>query len=93
MRKSPNRSGLAYNVPDDLRTLHRDVFQNDLSDVNAGATWRLPIPGRYVVQRDGFISSADVNADYRYRPEPDLTIGILEELAKGAPLFRDCTPE
>ena len=75
--------GLAYDLPNNLRDLHRNVFQNDLSNVNAGTTWRLPIPARYVVQPDGFISSAEVSADYRYRPEPDVTISILEALAAG----------
>jgi peroxiredoxin len=75
--------GLAYDVPDYLRDVYRDVFKNDLSFVNAGNSWRLPIPGRYVIQPDGVISRADVNPDYRYRPEPDVTIAILEAIAAG----------
>jgi alkyl hydroperoxide reductase subunit AhpC len=41
---------------------------------------RLPIPARYVVDKEGIIRTAEVNADYTIRSEPSETLRQLREL-------------
>ncbi|HTW83356.1 MAG TPA: peroxiredoxin-like family protein [Candidatus Sulfotelmatobacter sp.] len=74
------RFGLAYSFPAYLRDLYRNVFRNDLGRINAAGTWRLPIPARYVIDRNGTIVDAQVNADYRYRPDPEETLAAVAAL-------------
>ena len=42
--------------------------------------YRLPIPARYVVDKQGIIRAADVNAEYAIRPEPSETLRQLRML-------------
>src|SRR5215510_996665 len=41
----------------------------------------LPLPARYVVDRQGQIRAADVNADYTVRPDPAETLAQLRGLS------------
>jgi peroxiredoxin len=43
-------------------------------------SWFLPIPATYVIARDGTISQAYVNPDFRYRLDPADIIGALRGL-------------
>lgn len=47
------------------------ITKNDLPAFNGDPSWTLPIPARYVVDRDGVILYAEVNPDYISRPEPE----------------------
>jgi peroxiredoxin len=57
-----------------------NVFSNDLESLNAGGTWRLPIPGRFVIGADGLIADAQADPDYRFRPDPEDTLAVLDRL-------------
>jgi peroxiredoxin len=46
-----------------------------------GSEYLLPRPARYVIDKEGIIRAADVNADYTIRPEPSETLEILRTLA------------
>jgi peroxiredoxin len=72
--------GLAYSFPAYLSDLYRKIFNNDLAQVNASGTWRLPIPARYVIDADGSIVYAEANPDYRYRPDPEATLAAVAAL-------------
>jgi peroxiredoxin len=61
--------GLVYRVPDYQQVVYRRVFIN-LPFTNGDPTWELPIPATYIVECDGSVPYASVNADYRERPEP-----------------------
>jgi len=78
------RFGLAYSFPAYLSDLYRNVFRNDLARINATGTWRLPIPARYVMDRNGTIVDAEVNPDYRYRPDPEATLAAIAALTSSA---------
>jgi hypothetical protein len=39
------------------------------------------MPARYVLDKEGIIRAADVNADYTIRPEPSETVSQLRKLA------------
>ena len=37
---------------------------------------------RYVIGRDGLIVYADINADYRQRPDPSEIVPLLREMSR-----------
>jgi len=61
--------GLVYRVPEEQQGIYRRTFVN-LPFVNGDDSWKLPIPGTYVIDRDGTILFASANEDYTERPEP-----------------------
>ena len=71
--------GLRFVLPADLREVYRS-FGNDLAQRNGDASWSLPMPGRFVIDRAGIVRAADVDPDYRYRPEPEKTVADVRAL-------------
>jgi peroxiredoxin len=67
---------LAYKLPEDLRKVYLE-FGVDLRKFNGDDSWTLPMPARFVIDPSGMIRSADVQADYTIRPEPEETIKVL----------------
>jgi peroxiredoxin len=61
--------GLVYRVAEEQQRLYSRTFVN-LPFVNGDASWELPIPGAFVIDRDGGILYASANEDYTNRPEP-----------------------
>lgn len=72
--------GLRFKLPDYLISLYRDGFRNDLAVANGEGSWTLPMPARFIIDRDGTIVYAEVNPDYTRRPDPDELIPTLEGL-------------
>jgi peroxiredoxin len=52
-----------------------------LPAINADPSWTLPMPGRFVIDREGIIRYAEVNPDYTRRPDPSELLPVLEGLA------------
>ncbi len=52
----------------------------DLPRGNGDGTWGLPIPARFVIDREGIIRAVDADPDYTRRPEPTQTVEILKRL-------------
>ena len=75
--------GLAFTLPDDLRALYQK-FGIDLARGNGDGTWRLPVPARFVIDRQGVIRAVDADPDYTRRPEPAATVEILRGLPPAA---------
>jgi peroxiredoxin len=71
--------GLVFTLPEDLREIYRK-FGIDLAQGNGDGTWRLPIPARFVIDRQGIIRGVDADPDYTRRSEPARTVEILEGL-------------
>ena len=65
--------GLRFVLPDYLQEAYLSLGI-DLPRVNGESSWSLPMPARYVVNRQGIIEAADVSADYTSRPEPQKTV-------------------
>ena len=69
--------GLAYSVPPEYRRYYQSILIN-IPFNNAGlnyqtateASWRLPLPGVFVIAQDGTILLSEAHADFRVRPEP-----------------------
>jgi peroxiredoxin len=77
--------GIAYTIPAE----HRRYFQSILINIpfnNAGlsyhnateASWRLPLPAVFVVDRTNTITFAKGHADFRVRPEPADILAALD---------------
>ena len=71
--------GLAFTLPDDLREIYLK-FGIDLAQGNGDGTWRLPVPARFVIDRQEIIRAVDADPDYTRRSEPARTVEILEGL-------------
>ncbi len=71
--------GLRFELPDYLREIYKS-FEIDLAQFNGDDSWTLPMPARYIVDKDGVIRYARVNADYTVRPEPSETLEALRAL-------------
>jgi len=76
--KTAEQFRLVFTLPDYLRDLYKS-FGSTLERFNDEPGYRLPIPARYVIDKDGIIRAADVNADYTIRPEPSETLRQLRE--------------
>jgi len=70
---------LLYVLPDYLRELYTSVG-NALDRFDDEPEFRLPMPGRYVIDKHGIIRAAAVSADYTIRPEPSDTLNVLRAL-------------
>jgi peroxiredoxin len=70
---------LAFVLPDYLRELYKS-FGSTLDRFHDESEYRLPMPARYVIDKNGVIRAADVNADYTIRPEPSETVQVLKVL-------------
>jgi peroxiredoxin len=79
--------GIAYTIPPE----HRRYFQSILINIpfnNAGlsyhnateASWRLPLPAVFVIDRANTIVFAEAHADFRVRPEPADILTALDQL-------------
>jgi peroxiredoxin len=71
--------GLVFTLPDDLQAIYLK-FGIDLARGNGDGTWRLPIPARFVIDREGTIRAVDADPDYTRRPEPTRTLEVLRRL-------------
>jgi len=79
--------GVAYTIPPE----HRRYFQSILINIpfnNAGlsyhnateASWRLPLPAVFVIDRTSIITFAEAHADFRVRPEPADILAAVDQL-------------
>ena len=69
--------GLRHALPDDLRSVYLE-FGIDLDKSNGESSWTLPIPARYIINQQGKVTYARIDADYTKRPEPDETVKALQ---------------
>lgn len=80
--KVARQFGIAIRLPDDLARIYTKLNM-DLRKFNGDASWELPLPARYVIDRGNIIRAADVNFDYTIRPEPEETLAVLRNLRAG----------
>jgi peroxiredoxin len=70
---------LVFTLPDYLRELYKS-FGSTLDRFHDESEYRLPMPARYIIDKQGVIQAADVNADYTIRSEPEETLKQLRTL-------------
>ena len=71
--------GLAFHLPDDLIEVYK-ANGIDLSRHDGDDSWRLSMPARIVIRRDGIVAAAEADPDYTRRPEPETTLAVLRGL-------------
>lgn len=81
--KVAGQFGLVYQMPDDLRALYQK-FGVDFNRFNGDDSGRLPMPGRFILDRLGTIIHADVHPDYTQRPEPADILNVLTPIVSSA---------
>jgi peroxiredoxin len=79
--KTAQEYGLVFTLPDYLRELYKS-FGSTLDRFNDEPEYRLPMPARYVIDKQGIIRAADVNVDYTIRTEPGETLKQLRMLTR-----------
>ena len=72
--------GLAFKLPDGVREIYAS-FGIDIPKNTGRDAWELPMPARFVVDKDGVIRAADVDPDYTKRPEPEETMAVVRDIA------------
>ncbi len=81
--KVAGRFGLRFSMLEYLRAIYR-TFPLDLTQVNGDDSWTLPLPmpARFVIDRQRIIRAAESDPDYTTRPEPADTLEVLRALAR-----------
>lgn len=79
--KTAEQFRLVFVLPDYLRDLYRSVGIT-LDRFHDETEYRLLMPTRYVIDKEGIIRAADVNADYTVRTDPAETVRQLRTLTK-----------
>ena len=77
--KTAEEFRLVFTLPDYLRELYKS-FGSTLDRFHDETEYRLPRPARYIIDKQGIIRAADVNADYTIRSEPSETVRQLRTL-------------
>lgn len=80
--KVAGQFGLVFQLPAELRELYNN-FGIVLPKFNGDESWELPMPGTYVIDKDGTVAYAFADADYTKRAEPDEVIAKLKEISDG----------
>jgi uncharacterized peroxidase-related enzyme len=70
--------GIRYQMPDYLIELYKSL-KNELPAFNGDNSWTLPLPGRFVIDKDGTVLYAEVDPDYTNRPETELLLPSLKK--------------
>src|SRR5215467_7981983 len=82
--KTAEQFRLVFVLQDYLRDLYKS-FGSALDSFHDESEYRLPMPARYVIDQEGIIRAADVNADYTIRPDPSETVRLLRTLSVSDP--------
>lgn len=69
--------GLVFELPETIRPIYLKMGI-DLPRQNGDGSFELPVPATYVVGSDGLVKLAAVDADYRYRLDPEEVIAALK---------------
>jgi peroxiredoxin len=77
--KTAEQFRLAFVLPAYLREVYKS-FGSTLDRFHDESEYRLPMSARYVIDTEGIIRAADVNANYTVRPEPSETVRLLRTL-------------
>ena len=71
--------GLVFPLPDKVRQMYlgRGI---DLERINGNDMWLLPAPASFVVGKDGVVTHASLDIDFRYRVEPAEILKAVQAL-------------
>ncbi|WP_289139560.1 peroxiredoxin-like family protein [uncultured Brevibacillus sp.] len=72
---------LTSQMPEKLKQIYRSI-EISLDVFNGDDSWELPLPATYVIDREGIIHFASVDADYKKRVEPGEVLRLLQALQR-----------
>lgn len=78
--KLARKFGIVFDLPDSIAPIYRDRLQ--LPKVNGYDKLELPLAATYIVDRDGIIRWAFLDADYKKRAEPADVVEAVKILAQ-----------
>ena len=78
--KTANEFGLVFKLDPSLHEIYSN-FGLALPKFNGDESWEIPLPGTYLVDKDGTVKYAFADADYTKRAEPDEVIEKLKEIS------------
>ncbi|UUZ84192.1 AhpC/TSA family protein [Paenibacillus sp. P26] len=70
---------LKFKLKEELQQVYRSLGFA-LDQYNGDASWELPVPATYIIDREGIIRYASVDPDYRTRMEPSEVLNLLHTL-------------
>lgn len=68
--------GIVFTLPDTLKPIYAE-FGINVEQHNGKERFDLPLAATFVINKDGKVVFADVNADYTYRAEPSEIVKLL----------------
>jgi len=71
--------GVVYELEDSMVEIYKG-FGIDLDRFNNDDSWRLPLPGRIIIDTNGVVKNVELSTDHADRPEPTETLEILKNL-------------
>lgn len=71
--------GLSFRLAEEAQPIY-DAFEFDVPGHNGDDHYEMPIPATYIIDGDGMIRYAFVNADYTQRLEPAVIVDQLQKL-------------
>ena len=77
---------LYFEVPEALRSVYIQDFNLDIAAYNGNGRYGLPVPGTFIIDRQGIIRAVFADTDYKKRMEP---ADIVEALAGIEPAHSD----
>jgi peroxiredoxin len=71
--------GLVFQLPENLRAFYGSP-RIDLPKTQGNAHFELPMPGTFVVDRNGKVVTAFIDPDYTTRLEPAEVVAVVQQL-------------
>jgi len=71
--------GAVFTLSDGMKSVYQG-FGIDLERFNGDSSWRLPLPGRIIIDSQGIVRDVDLHSDHTTRPEPAASLAILKLL-------------
>lgn len=71
--------GLVYSLSEPIRPIY-EGFGINIPEANGDNSFELPIPATYLIDTDGIIRTAHINADHTRRLDPEDIISALESI-------------
>lgn len=71
---------LYFELPVEVRDLYKGNFDLDIEAYNGAGRHGLPVPGTFVLDRQGIVRAAFADTDYRKRMEPQAILDALDAM-------------
>jgi peroxiredoxin len=72
--------GVAYTLPNQIQWVYQEKFNLDIPRFNGDDSWVLPMPSRFIIDKNMTIQTVEATLDHTTRPEPDTLIEVLKTL-------------